>query len=112
MRWAFPVARHAARDVVSEGYPERGWNARMTDMQAALWLGQLDRSMRSWQSVAAWQSATRSRSVAHPHVTASYEPDYAEQTWQSYTVQFSTPTPGTLERPNPAPASTTGSQSP
>ena len=32
------VARHAARDVVIESYPERGWNARMTDMQAALGL--------------------------------------------------------------------------
>ena len=36
------VARHAARDIVIEGYPERGWNARMTDMQAALGLTQLE----------------------------------------------------------------------
>ena len=30
------LARHAARDVVIEHYPERGWNARMTDLQAAV----------------------------------------------------------------------------
>ena len=36
------VARHAARDIVIESYPERGWNCRMTDMQAALGLCQLE----------------------------------------------------------------------
>ena len=38
-RWTcrtWPATR--ARDVVIESYPERGWNARMTDMQAALGL--------------------------------------------------------------------------
>ncbi len=35
------LARHAARDVVIEHYPERGWNARMTDLQAAVGLRQL-----------------------------------------------------------------------
>ena len=36
------LARHGARDVVIESYPERGWNYRMTDMQAALGLCKLD----------------------------------------------------------------------
>ena len=36
------LARHAARDVVFEAYPERGWNTRMTDIQAALGLCQLE----------------------------------------------------------------------
>ena len=36
------LARHNARDVVIETYPERGWNYRMTDMQAMLGLCQLD----------------------------------------------------------------------
>ena len=36
------LARHGARDVVIETYPERGWNYRMTDMQAALGLCQLE----------------------------------------------------------------------
>src|SRR5690242_11722636 len=35
------LARHNATDVVLESYPERGWNARMTDLQAALGLRQL-----------------------------------------------------------------------
>ena len=36
------LARHGARNVVIESYPERGWNARMTDMQATLGLCQLE----------------------------------------------------------------------
>ena len=36
------LARHSATGVVFEGYPERGFNYRMTDMQAALGLCQLD----------------------------------------------------------------------
>ena len=36
------LARHGARDVVFESYPERGFNYRMTDMQAALGLCQLE----------------------------------------------------------------------
>ena len=36
------LARHSAGDVVVEAYPERGWNYRMTDMQAALGLCQLE----------------------------------------------------------------------
>ena len=36
------LARHGAKDIIFEGYPERGWNCRMTDMQAALGLRQLE----------------------------------------------------------------------
>ena len=36
------LARHGARNIVIESYPERGWNARMTDMQATLGLCQLE----------------------------------------------------------------------
>ena len=36
------LARHCAREVVIEHYPERGWNARMTDLQAAVGLRQLE----------------------------------------------------------------------
>ena len=42
-RWTSPTSRATARaDVVIESYPERGWNYRMTDMQAALGLCQLE----------------------------------------------------------------------
>src|SRR4051794_38609758 len=36
------LARHGAKDVIIESYPERGWNHRMTDMQATLGLCQME----------------------------------------------------------------------
>jgi perosamine synthetase len=87
------VARHAARDVVIEGYPERGWNARMTDMQAALGLCQLELLDEIL--------AERHRQAARyteafeliPHLTPPYEPVYAERTWQSYALHVSPAAP-------------------
>jgi perosamine synthetase len=80
------LARHGARDIVIESYPERGWNSRMTDMQAALGLCQLDvledileaRRTRAERYTAAIERI--------PYLEAPYDPDYAERTWQSYAV--------------------------
>ena len=48
------LARHGAKDIVFEGYPERGWNCRMTDLQAALGLHQLPH-LDEWIDVRAAQ---------------------------------------------------------
>jgi dTDP-4-amino-4,6-dideoxygalactose transaminase len=81
------LARHAARDVVIERYPERGFNARMTDLQAALGLCQLE---------ALDEILERRRRLAErytaaleliPDLQAPYEPPYAKRTWQSYCVR-------------------------
>jgi dTDP-4-amino-4,6-dideoxygalactose transaminase len=87
------LARHGADDIVFEGYPERGWNARMTDMQAALGLCQLE----ILDEILAERTRLAQRyteALAHlPHLDAPYEPDYAVRTWQSYalTVRPSSP---------------------
>lgn len=81
------LARHAASDIVFEGYPERGWNSRMTDMQAALGLCQLevldeildDRRLRAERYNAAIERI--------PYLEIPYEPPYAQRTWQSYCVR-------------------------
>jgi perosamine synthetase len=81
------LARHSAADIVFESYPERGWNARMTDLQAALGLRQLE--------VLDWVLATRSRLAARytaairrlPGLEPPFEPEYAVRTWQSYPVR-------------------------
>jgi dTDP-4-amino-4,6-dideoxygalactose transaminase len=82
------LARHGARDIVFEGYPERGWNARMTDMQAALGLCQLevlDEILAERARLAArYTEALR----ALPHLEPPFEPAYAERTWQSYAVRL------------------------
>jgi dTDP-4-amino-4,6-dideoxygalactose transaminase len=87
------LARHAARDVVIESYPERGWNYRMTDMQAALGLCQ----MEVLDEILAERRRLAERYTAAlewiPFVEPPYEPDYADRTWQSYAVTLAADAP-------------------
>lgn len=80
--------RHAARDVVIEHYPERGWNSRMTDLQAAVGLRQLE----VLDTVLAERRRLAERYTAAlagiPGLEAPHEPEYAERTWQSYPVRL------------------------
>jgi dTDP-4-amino-4,6-dideoxygalactose transaminase len=90
------LARHTARDVVIEHYPEPGWNFRMTDMQAALGLCQLavlDQVLALRRRLAERYTAALSDI---PHFETPFEPDYAERTWQSYAVRIGVAAP--LER--------------
>jgi perosamine synthetase len=82
------LARHTASDVVIETYPERGFNSRMTDMQAALGLCQLERL--DWILERRRQLAERyTEALAGiPHLEAPFDPPYAERTWQSYCVRI------------------------
>jgi perosamine synthetase len=87
------LARHSANDVVIESYPERGWNQRMTDMQAALGLCQLevlDDILEQRRRLAARYTAAIEEM---PFVEAPYEPAYAERTWQSYAVRLAADAP-------------------
>lgn len=82
------LARHSASEVVIESYPERGWNARMTDVQAAIGLCQLpalDAILRRRALLAARYSAALERI---PRLQAPFEPVYATRTWQSYCVRL------------------------
>jgi dTDP-4-amino-4,6-dideoxygalactose transaminase len=81
------LARHAARDVVIERYPEQGFNARMTDLQAALGLCQLealDDILGRRRRMAERYSAALEQL---PDLQVPYEPTYARRTWQSYCVR-------------------------
>jgi dTDP-4-amino-4,6-dideoxygalactose transaminase len=81
------LARHAARDVVIESYPERGFNVRMTDMQAALGLCQLevlDTVLTKREHLAERYTAAL-RQI--PGLEPPYDPPYARRTWQSYCVR-------------------------
>jgi len=81
------LARHAANDVVIERYPERGWNYRMTDMQAALGLCQLevlDEILERRRELAERYTDALARI---PGLHAPYDPPESERTWQSYCVR-------------------------
>jgi perosamine synthetase len=78
--------RHAADKVVVEHYPERGWNSRMTDLQAAVGLKQLE----VLETILAERRrlAERYNEFLRPVPTVDIptEPEYARRTWQSYAV--------------------------
>jgi dTDP-4-amino-4,6-dideoxygalactose transaminase len=79
--------RHNAQRVTFEAYPERGFNARMTDMQAALGLCQLrllDEILATRRHLA--DRYTQVLSGIHG-LEPPYDPPYAERTWQSYCVR-------------------------
>jgi perosamine synthetase len=79
--------RHRAREVVVEHYPEPGWNARMTDLQAAVGLRQLDvldtilaerrRLARRYSDLLA----------GIPSLAVPETPGYAVRAWQSYPIR-------------------------
>jgi perosamine synthetase len=91
------LARHRAPGVVIERYPERGWNARMTDLQAAIGLRQLDvldlvlgerrlladRYMRGLADIEA--------------VELPWTPSYAVRTWQSFPLRLRPGSPLTVK---------------
>ena len=82
------LARHGADDVIIEAYPERGWNHRMTDMQATLGLCQLE-LLDEILAERARQAARYSEAIERiPHVEPPFEPEYAERTWQSYAIRM------------------------
>ena len=81
------LARHNTDTVVIESYPEQGFNYRMTDMQAALGLCQLellDEVLERRRVLAERYNAA----LAHvAHIETPYDPPYATRTWQSYCVR-------------------------
>jgi perosamine synthetase len=87
------LARHNARDVVVEAYPERGWNSRMTDMQAALGLCQLE--ALDWILERRRRLAERyTDALARiPYLEPPHDPQYAMRTWQSYCVRVAASAP-------------------
>jgi perosamine synthetase len=87
------LARHGAKDVIIESYPERGWNVRMTDMQAMLGLCQLE-DLEYIRAERRRIAVRYTDAFAHvPFLEPPYEPDYADRTWQTYAVQLSDDAP-------------------
>jgi perosamine synthetase len=79
-------ARHGMRPTVYEAYPEIGYNYRITDLQAAIALPQLDRLedilMRRRNIARRYTEALTN----HPLLVAPHVPTGMEPNWQSYQV--------------------------
>ncbi len=87
------LARHAATDVVIESYPERGWNYRMTDMQAALGLCQLEVLDEILERRRELAERYNEAFAGIPTLHAPYDPEESERTWQSYCVRVDESSP-------------------
>jgi perosamine synthetase len=80
--------RHAADKVVVEHYPERGWNTRMTDMQAAVGLKQLEVLETILAERRRLAERYNEQLAPMPGVETPTDPTYARRTWQSYAVRI------------------------
>jgi perosamine synthetase len=79
-------ARHSASPTVFEEYPEIGYNFRITDIQAAVGLVQLDRLGEMLDLRRAVAERYNEHLRDHPLFTRPYVPDGVEHNWQSYMV--------------------------
>ena len=87
------LARHSADDVVIERYPERGWNHRMTDMQAALGLCQLEVLDEILDRRARLADRYTAALEDVPALHAPFDPPESARTWQSYCVRVDARSP-------------------
>src|SRR5690606_7013427 len=78
--------RHGSAKVIFEGYPVRGYNYRMTDVQAAIGREQLKR-LPTIIACRRARAADYARMLAElDGVEAPIEPEWARSNWQSYCV--------------------------
>jgi perosamine synthetase len=80
--------RHGSKQVIYEGYPELGYNYRMTDLQAAIGRVQLARLpalvARRRHLAALYAEGLRNT----PWLEIPAEPSWARSNWQSYCVKL------------------------
>ncbi|SFC73904.1 DegT/DnrJ/EryC1/StrS family aminotransferase [Tropicimonas isoalkanivorans] len=79
-------ARHSSATVIFEDYPVRGYNYRMTDIQAAVGRQQLRRLSHVIARRRALAERYRAALRGMNGVTPPHEPDWARSNWQSYCV--------------------------
>jgi dTDP-4-amino-4,6-dideoxygalactose transaminase len=84
------AVRHGSKQVIYEGYPELGYNYRMTDLQAALGRVQLRRLpglvARRRQLAAQYRQCLGDFNIAG--LRPPVEPSWARTNWQSYCIKL------------------------
>ena len=79
-------ARHGMKPTTFESYPEIGYNFRMTDIQAAIGLAQLDRLADILAQRRRVADAYNRRLAGNRLLAPPFVPDNTEPNWQSYMV--------------------------
>jgi dTDP-4-amino-4,6-dideoxygalactose transaminase len=82
------AARHGSPQVIFEDYPVRGYNYRMTDIQAAIGIQQLKRLPDVMQRRRALAQRYHTALQDIDGVTPPIEPEWARSNWQSYCVRL------------------------
>jgi dTDP-4-amino-4,6-dideoxygalactose transaminase len=82
------TARHAARQVIFESYPELGFNYRMTDIQGAVGREQLKRLPSMLERRRALARRYLEGLAGLPGLTLPAEPEWARSNWQSFCVRL------------------------
>jgi perosamine synthetase len=79
--------RHGASPTTFESYPEIGYNFRITDIQAAVGLCQLDRLDDMLASRTQAAQGYIGRLGNHPFIEVPHVPDHVTPNWQSFQVR-------------------------
>lgn len=82
------IERHMANKVIIESYLEIGYNYRMTDMQAAMGIAQLQKLpfiIEKRREIAGFYNNELSKI---PHIRVPKVPDYAYHNYQSYWIEL------------------------
>lgn len=82
------TARHGAREVIFESYPELGYNYRMTDLQAAIGREQLQRLPGILERRRFLAGRYRELLAGVPGLGLPKEPAWARSNYQSYCVRL------------------------
>ncbi len=82
------TVRHGSRHVIYEGYPELGYNYRMTDLQAAMGRVQLTRLPELIARRRHLAELYRQELCDVPWLEVPAEPAWARSNWQSYCVKL------------------------
>lgn len=82
------MVRHSAKEVIFESYPVRGYNYRMTDIQAAVGREQLKRLPDILERRRRLAQRYAQLLGQHPQIGLPAEPDWARSNWQSYCVRL------------------------
>lgn len=87
------LARHKAGSIIFESYPGIGYNFRMSDVQAAIGIAQIDKLDKLLKKRADIAFAYNKAFAEHPYLDIPYVPAGYKHTYQSYLLKVKKESP-------------------